>query len=70
LHAGPVISEQAHAERRHLGHRRQPFTGPVDGDGPATATSTAASRPNSSTSRTMAAESMAGSVLGMATTAV
>ena len=37
---------------------------------PATATSASAPRPRSSTSRATPAESMAGSVLGMATTAV
>ena len=32
LHAAPVVGEQANAERRHLGHRRQAIALPADGD--------------------------------------
>ena len=33
LHAGAVVGEEAHAERRHLRHRRQLLAGAADGDG-------------------------------------
>ena len=71
LHAVAVVGEEAHAEGGHLGHRRQRSPARPTVMAPATSTShSAASRPSSWTSRTTPALSMAGSVLGIATTAV
>ena len=70
LHAGAVVGEQPHAESAISAIGASCWPGRPTVMAPATRTSQQAEAPRSSTSRTTAAESMAGSVLGMATTAV
>ena len=70
LHAAAVVGEQPHSEAGELGHRDEPFPTTAKVMAPATAIRPVPSRRAPARRRATAAESIAGSVLGMATTAV
>ena len=71
LHAGAVVGEERHAEGRQLADRGQGPARPPDRDGAGHRhLGQCSRRPRASTSRATPAESMAGSVFGMATMAV
>ena len=68
---GAVVGEEGHAERGQLAERSQRVSRRVPTVmAPATATSAGQPAPRASTSAATPAESIGGSVLGMATTAV
>ena len=71
LDAGAVVGEEHHPQRGQLAERGERGAGPAPRVmAPATATSAAQPAPSASTSLATPAESIAGSVFGMATTAV